>query len=70
MFVLHTIRVFLLLLIISSFGIDNLSAQPIGMQMGSMRQMADQGPEATLARLKELGVTEIEGGLPRGVKLE
>lgn len=38
------------------------SAQEIGLQMGSMRKMFSQGIPATLARIKELGVTELEGG--------
>lgn len=41
-------------------------AQAIGMQMGSMRAMYKDGMPAVLAKLKELGVTELEGGAGRG----
>lgn len=37
-------------------------AQAIGIQMGSMRKMFSEGMPAVIAKLKELGVTEIEGG--------
>lgn len=37
-------------------------AQKIGIQMGSMRQMMSEGMPAVIAKLKELGITEIEGG--------
>lgn len=46
------------------------NAQAIGMQMGSMRQMYKEGMPAVLAKLKELGVTELEGGAGRGNKEE
>jgi sugar phosphate isomerase/epimerase len=39
-----------------------LHAQEIGMQMGTMRKMYSEGMPAVLAKLKELGVTELEGG--------
>lgn len=45
-------------------------AQEIGLQMGSMRKMFSQGMPATLARIKELGITELEGGFGRGVDHE
>jgi len=51
------------LFIISIFA----EAQEIGIQMGSMRKMFPQGMPAVLDRLKELGITEIEGGIPRGM---
>jgi sugar phosphate isomerase/epimerase len=38
------------------------TAQPIGIQMGSMRKMYAEGMPAVIAKLKELGITEIEGG--------
>lgn len=38
--------------------------------MGSMRHMYKEGMPAVLARIKELGVTELEGGSPRGMKRE
>ncbi len=47
-----------------------LAAQEIGVQMGSMRDLMKEDVEKTLARLKELGVTELEGGTPRGVDKE
>ncbi len=37
-------------------------AQKIGIQMGSMRQMMSEGMPAVITKLKELGITEIEGG--------
>lgn len=42
-------------------------AQKIGIQMGSMRQMMSEGMPAVIAKLKELGITEIEGGGGRGM---
>lgn len=39
-----------------------MHAQAIGIQMGSMRKMMPQGMPAVIAKLKELGITEIEGG--------
>ena len=45
-------------------------AQEIGLQMGSMRKMFSQGMPATLAHIKELGITELEGGFGRGVDHE
>lgn len=63
-------RSIVLLAFVSGLFFTSVSAQDIGIQMGSMRHMADQGTEATLARLKEMGITEIEGGLPRGMKLD
>lgn len=44
--------------------------QAIGMQMGSMRAMYKEGMPAVLAKLKELGVTELEGGAGRGDREE
>ena len=38
--------------------------------MGSMKHMYKEGMPATLARIKELGVTELEGGSPRGMNRE
>ena len=45
-------------------------AQEIGLQMGSMRKMFSEGMPATLAKIKELGITELEGGGARGVDRE
>jgi sugar phosphate isomerase/epimerase len=42
----------------------------IGMQMGSMRQLYKEGMPAVMARMKELGVTELEGGAGRGNREE
>lgn len=47
-----------------------IKAQEIGMQMGSMRQMYAEGMPAVLKKLKELGVTELEGGAGRGMDRE
>lgn len=44
--------------------------QEIGMQMGSMRAMYKEGLPAVFAKLKELGVTELEGGSRRGDREE
>jgi sugar phosphate isomerase/epimerase len=41
-------------------------AQAIGMQMGTMRGLYKEGMPAVFARMKELGVTELEGGAGRG----
>lgn len=38
------------------------NAQNIGIQLGTMRQMMSEGMPAVMAKLKELGITEIEGG--------
>lgn len=38
------------------------AAQNIGIQLGTMRQMMSEGMPAVMAKLKELGITEIEGG--------
>jgi sugar phosphate isomerase/epimerase len=42
----------------------------IGMQMGSMRALYKDGMPAVFARMKELGVTELEGGAGRGNREE
>ena len=44
------------------FPVFTLTAQEIGIQMGSMRKMYTEGMPAVIAKLKELGITEIEGG--------
>jgi sugar phosphate isomerase/epimerase len=38
-----------------------MNGQAIGIQMGSMRKMMPEGMPAVIAKLKELGITEIEG---------
>jgi sugar phosphate isomerase/epimerase len=45
-------------------------AQEIGLQMGSFRLMYSQGMPATLAKIKELGITELEGGAGRSADRE
>src|SRR5688572_21939612 len=62
--VYFAIVLFIALSSIRSFG------QEIGIQLGSMRKMIPQGIEPTLSRLNELGITEIEGGIPRGADRE
>ena len=42
-----------------------IQAQEIGIQMGSMRELYKQGVPAVLSRIKELGITELEGGAGR-----
>jgi len=59
-----------LALLIVSVSFKPSNAQEIGIQMGSMRHMYKEGIPAVLARIKELGVTELEGGSPRGMKRE
>ncbi len=51
-----------LLIILLMIPISTLTAQEIGIQMGSMRKMYAEGMPAVIAKLKELGITEIEGG--------
>ncbi|HEX5168892.1 MAG TPA: hypothetical protein VFW11_06945, partial [Cyclobacteriaceae bacterium] len=51
---------------IISISFQESKGQAIGMQMGSMREMYKQGMPAVLAKLKELGVTELEGGARSG----
>ena len=51
-----------LLIILLMIPISTLTAQEIGIQMGSMRKMYADGMPAVIAKLKELGITEIEGG--------
>jgi sugar phosphate isomerase/epimerase len=62
-------RCFLLLAFAFIIPLHQMLAQEIGLQMGSMRAMFKEGVPATLARIKELGVTELEGGA-RGVDRE
>ena len=56
--------------IIGIVSLQSVMAQEIGIQMGSMRKMFSQGMPATFARLKELGITELEGGVGRGIDRE
>ena len=65
-----SIATFTLALLLVSVSFNPSNAQEIGIQMGSMRHMYKEGIPAVLARIKELGVTELEGGSPRGMKRE
>lgn len=58
------------LTLIISPSIHEGRGQAIGMQMGSMREMYKDGMPAVMAKLKELGVTELEGGAGRGNREE
>lgn len=58
--------VLIITLLCSAMSIQKAHAQNIGIQMGSMREMYKDGMPAVLAKLKELGVTELEGGAGRG----
>ena len=60
-----TFLILLTLIILASVSV--LNAQEIGIQMGSMRKMMPEGMPAVIAKLKELGITEIEGGGGRGM---
>ncbi len=55
------------ILMVSVLTHREVKAQEIGIQMGSMRNMYKEGIPATLARVKELGMTELEGGVARGM---
>lgn len=52
------------------FAMPELMAQEIGIQTGSMRELFRQDVRSALARIKELGVTELEGGTARGMEKE
>ncbi|HEY8510563.1 MAG TPA: sugar phosphate isomerase/epimerase [Cyclobacteriaceae bacterium] len=45
-------------------------AQEIGLQMGSFRDLLRQDVRLAFARMKELGIREIEGGFARGMSRE
>jgi sugar phosphate isomerase/epimerase len=66
----HLTKMCLLIVFIALFVSQQSIAQEIGLQMGSMRKMFSEGMPATLARIKELGITELEGGFGRGVDHE
>ncbi|HZB15261.1 MAG TPA: sugar phosphate isomerase/epimerase [Chryseolinea sp.] len=51
-----------ILILIMIVPLSGATAQEIGIQMGSMRKMYSEGMPAVIAKLKELGITEIEGG--------
>jgi sugar phosphate isomerase/epimerase len=56
-----TKSLFALVVMITLASIE-IQAQEIGIQMGSMRKMMSEGMPAVVAKLKALGITEIEGG--------
>src|SRR5690348_568025 len=53
-----------------AISVEESKAQAIGMQMGSMREMYKEGMPAVFAKMKELGITELEGGAGRGNREE
>lgn len=53
-----------------AFGLLRANAQEIGLQMGSMRELFRKDVPTALARIRELGVTELEGGGARGMDKE
>ena len=63
------IRVFIILVAFISVSVAS-HAQEIGIQLGSMRRMFQEGMPAVLARVKELGITEVEGGGGRNISRE
>jgi sugar phosphate isomerase/epimerase len=65
-----TLKVVTVLLVTITLSVQETAAQEIGLQMGSMKHMFKQGVPATLARVHELGVTELEGGFMRGISRE
>jgi len=65
-----TVKCLLIIMLIIPLSRQEMTAQEIGLQMGSMKLMFKEGIPATLARIKELGVTELEGGTPRGMGRE
>ena len=46
------------------------SAQEIGLQMGSFRDLLREDVRTAFARMKELGIRELEGGFARGMSRE
>ena len=65
-----TTKCLLIIAFILPFTIQEISAQEIGLQMGSMRKMIPEGMPAVLAKVKEMGITELEGGGGRSVDRE
>jgi len=53
--------------LVFSLCLREAAAQEIGIQMGTMRKLYAQGMPAVLARIHELGITELEGGAGRGM---
>jgi sugar phosphate isomerase/epimerase len=60
-----TRAVLLAWILLQTLSINTTSAQEIGIQMGSMRGLYKEGMPAVMARLRELGVKELEGGSGR-----
>lgn len=63
-------KLLLITLLMIPFSQSLVLAQEIGLQMGSLKLMAKEGVQAQLAKAKELGITEIEAGVPRGTSKE
>jgi sugar phosphate isomerase/epimerase len=57
-----TTKCLLIVALLISVLTDESNAQAIGIQLGTMRKMMPEGMPAVIAKLKELGITEIEGG--------
>lgn len=55
-------KCFLILALMITMLVLDIQAQEIGIQLGTMRKMMPEGMPAVIAKLKELGITEIEGG--------
>ena len=51
--------------VLAGLNIPTVNAQEIGIQMGSMRKLYSEGVPAVLARIRELGITELEGSSGR-----
>jgi len=60
-------KILLFVALLVSVSMTSGNAQNIGIQLGTMRQMMSEGMPAVMAKLKELGITEIEGGGGRGM---
>ncbi len=63
-------RTLFIIALITCVSMQEVAAQEIGLQMGSMRKMYKDGMPATLSLIKDLGVTELEGGAARGIDRE
>ena len=57
----------LLLAVIASLLFTDIQAQRVGMQMLSLRELARQDRILAYEKLQELGIREIESGIPQGV---
>ena len=63
-------RIVALVLLTTIFFIPETIAQEIGLQMGSFRDLLRQDVRIAFARMKELGIRELEGGGTRGMSRE